>query len=380
VVAVNKGQLPRYLKDGNQYLHHLMTKRRFLSGHLPLKYLKMDVDRTIFNEAVSPLYDPSANTSQANASVWQSNLAAHERALSLKLISSRLRPQHSGVEVINAAVDERSGYDLSRFTNMVDIMLWRTSLHPEENAFVSMSQGTTKPYSWRKFNNQIATIANYFSKKCMLKAGTRIMLMFHFGADFIRALYACFVVGLIPVICPPPELLQSSQKRIQEDVNTMMRALHDLNIQHIIVHTQTEDILRNKTITSAAKIATNMYGKLIGIKKIPETINVEKAPRFNKLLGPESGYSVRSEWTTDKTRPALVLVYQNQSTDFASGAHQYVSYSHGTIVSQCRSQKLTCQIKYQKPLIVTGLTSFEGLGLLHAAFCGVYVGNYTLIF
>jgi acyl-CoA synthetase (AMP-forming)/AMP-acid ligase II len=373
--AVNKGQLPRYLKDGNQYFHHLMTKRRFLSGHLPLKYLQMDVDRTIFNEAISPLYDP---TSQTDASVWKSNLAAHERAQSLKLISRRTRLQHTGVEMIYEAVDERSGYDLSRFTNMVDIMLWRTSLHPEENAFVSMSQGTTKPYSWRKFNNQIATLANYFSKKCMLKTGTRVMLMFHFGADFVRALYACFVVGLIPVICTPPELLQSSQKRIQEDVNTMMRTLYDLNIQHVIVNAQTEDILRNKTVTSAAKIATTIYGKLIGMKRIPDTINIEKAPRFNKLLGPESGYSVRSEWTTDKLRPAFVLVYQNQCIDFASGAHQYVSYSHGTIVSQCRSQKLTCQLKYQKPLIVTGLSAFEGLGLLYAAFCGVYVGKSFL--
>lgn len=374
VAAVNKGQLPRYLKDGNQYVHHLMTKRRFLLGHLPLTYLKMDVDRTIFNEAISPLYDPS-KTSQTDVSVWQSNLAVRERALSLKAILPRPHPQHSGVEVINTTIDERSGYDLARFTNMVDVILWRTSLYPEENAFVSMSHGSTKPYSWRKFNNQIATMANYFSKKCMLKPGTRVMLLFCFGSDFVRALYACFVVGLIPVICSPPELAQSSQKRIQEDVNIMMRTLHDLNIQYIIVNGQTESILRNKTVTSASKIATTVYGKLIGMKKMPDTINVEKAPRYNKMLGPESGFSVRSEWTIDKTRPAFVMVHQNQSTDFPSGAHQYVPYSHGTIISQCRSQKLTCQIKYQKPLIVTGLSAFEGLGLLYAAFCGVYVGK-----
>ena len=98
---------------------------------------------------------------------------------------------------------------------------------------------------------------------------------------------------------------------------------------------------------------------------------MEKAPRYNKLLGPESGLSVRSEWHTDKKRPAFVMIHQS-SDEYR---HEYISYSHDTIVSQCRSQKLTCQIKFQKPLIVSGFNGFEGLGLLQAAFCGVYVGK-----
>lgn len=375
-ISVNKGQLPRYLKDGNQYIHHLITKRRFLAGQLPVKYLKMDVDRTVFNEAISPLTSSSENQA---ISVWRSNPLSYERALSLRLISPRPRPQHSGMEIVKATIDERSGYDLSRFTNLVDIMLWRTSLYPEENAFVAVSQSGTKPYAWRKFNNQIATIANYFSKKCSLKAGTRVLILLHFGTDFVRVLYACFVLGLIPVLCPPPELMQLSQKSLQEDVNIMVRTIHDLNIQHIIVNSQSEDILRNKNVLQAVKISTMQSGKLIGIKKLPEHINIDKAPRFNKMLGPESGFSVKSEWTSDKKRPAFVLINQLETNDSNCGANQYIPYSHDTIVAQCRSQKLTCQIKFQKPLVVTGLSAFEGLGVLHAAFCGVYVGCTTIL-
>ncbi|KAL7318900.1 hypothetical protein PS15m_002085 [Mucor circinelloides] len=375
-VSVSKGQLPRYVKDGNQYIHQLITKRRFLAGQLPIKHLKMDVDRTVFNEATSPLI-PSAEDQAI--SVWRSNPLSYERALSLRLISPRPRPQHSGVEIVNATIDERSGYDLSRFTNLVDIMLWRTSLYPEENAFVAVHQNGTKPYSWRKFNNQIATIANYFLKKCSLKAGARVLVLLHFGPDFVRVLYACFVLGLIPVVCPPPEVMQPSAKRLQEDVNVMVRTLHDLSIQHIIVNSQSEDIVRNKTVLQAVKIATMQSGKAIGMKKLPDHINIDKAPRFNKMLGPESGFSVKSEWTSDKKRPAFVLINQLETDDNACGAHQYIPYSHDTIVAQCRSQKLTCQIKFQKPLVVTGLSAFEGLGMLHAVFCGVYVGCTTIL-
>lgn len=371
VFAVNKGQLPRYLKDGNQYIHPLMTKKHFLSGKLPIKYLKMDVDRTIFNEASSLLYQPDDN----NVSIWQANVASYERALALKVISPRVRAQHTGIEMIHAAFDERSSYDLSRFTNVVDIMLWRTSLYPEENAFVAFSQGGTKPYTWRRFNNQIATIANYFIKKCALKPATAVLVLMHFGIDLVRTVYACFVAGVIPILCPPPEIGQSSQKRIQDDVNLIVRTIYDLKLQYMIVNSQSEDVLRNKTVQAAIKITTTHQGKLIHLKRLPDQINIDKAPRFNKLLGPESGYSVKSEWTSDKLRPAFVLIRQKPTDDYPSGAHQYVPYTHDTILNQCRAQKLTCQIKFQKPLIVTGLNGYEALGLLQSAFCGVYVGK-----
>ena len=250
--TVVKNALPRYLKDGNQYIHHLMTKRRFMTGQLLIKYLKMDVDRTIFNEAVSTLVDEDTI-----ATVWKSALAAYESALALHLISPHLRPQHSGIEFIKPALDERTGYDLSRFTNVVDIMLWRTSLYPEENVFVLVNQHSTKPFTWRKFNNQIATIATYLNsnKKATLKPGAKVMILLPFGADFIRTIYACFVLGLIPIICPPPEPLQVSQKRVQEDVNILARTIQDLKITHILVNSQSEELLRSKSVQSSLKTA-----------------------------------------------------------------------------------------------------------------------------
>lgn len=336
-LVVNQGILPRQLKDGHSTIHPLQTKRRFLSGQLPITFIQLDVDRTVFSDA-------SADT----PNVWLSMMAAYDRALSMQLISPRKRPQHSGIEMIQNATDERSNYDLSKFTNMVDIILWRTSLYPDENAFVIVNGSSTKPISWKKMNGQIAGLAHYLHKKIQLKAGEKVLLLLPFGIDLVRTLYACFVLGLVPVVCPEDCVKPES----------LSDAISDLSITTFLVNAQSEDVLK----------ANKALGALLRRQRL---VHVEKASKFSKLLGPESGYSVRSEWTMDKSRSAMILIHPSVNTY----KQDYVMYGHDTIMAQCRTQKLTCQIKYQRPLIVTGLGGFEGLGLLHAAFCGVYVGK-----
>ncbi|KAI9484006.1 MAG: hypothetical protein EXX96DRAFT_560460 [Benjaminiella poitrasii] len=353
LMAVDKGQLPRYLKDGNQYIHHLMTKRYFIAGRLVIKYLTMDVNRALFITCSDP-----------NLSVWQTCLSSYERAIVLQLITlppPHRRLQHTGIERVTAVIDERSGYDLAKFTNMIDIILWRTSNFPDEHVFSVVSQGELKPVTWRKLNNQIASLAHHFVQKCKLQTGTHVMILMHFGFDLVRTLYACFVTGLIPIICRPPETLQSSSRWILDDVNHMVCALQDLNIQHIITNVQTDDVWRHKQVVAALKELSS--------RKL-QTIYIDRVARYSKMLGPESGFSVKSEWTADKTRPAFVLVHHDR---------QYVPYTHAVILSHCRSQKVTCQINFQRPLIVTGLNAFEGLGLLHAVFCGIYTGCKTFL-
>ncbi|KAG1453677.1 hypothetical protein G6F46_008544 [Rhizopus delemar] len=340
-LVVNQGILPRQLKDGHSTIHPLQTKRRFLSGQLPITFIQLDVDRTVFSDA-------SADT----PNVWLSMMAAYDRALSMQLISPRKRPQHSGIEMIQNATDERSNYDLSKFTNMVDIILWRTSLYPDENAFVIVNGSSTKPISWKKMNGQIAGLAHYLHKKIQLKAGEKVLLLLPFGIDLVRTLYACFVLGLVPVVCPEDCVKPES----------LSDAISDLSITTFLVNAQSEDVLK----------ANKALGALLRRQRL---VHVEKASKFSKLLGPESGYSVRSEWTMDKSRSAMILIHPSVNTY----KQDYVMYGHDTIMAQCRTQKLTCQIKYQRPLIVTGLGGFEGLGLLHAAFCGVYVGCTTIL-
>ncbi|KAI9252635.1 hypothetical protein BY458DRAFT_443701 [Sporodiniella umbellata] len=325
-LVVQKGHLPRIHKNGTSVIHHLETKRLFLAGQLSILHLQMDVDRTVFHEAMG------------TGAFWH-HFSAYERALSLQLISPRGRAQHSGIEMIQNTVDERSNYDLSRFTNIVDIILWRTSLYPDEVAFAVMSGNATKPVTWKKFNYQISGLAHHLSKKC--KNEKRVLLFIPFGLDLIRTIYACFVLGIVPVVCSEGE--------------RVVPMLEYTGITHLLTSSLSEEVTKTKPFQVSTK-------RIRGFTEL----NIERASKFNKLLGPESGYSVRSEWTSDKSRPAMI-------------SEGDLVYGHDTILAQCRTQKLTCQIKYQKPLIVTGMGGSEGLGLLQAAFCGVYVGCTTML-
>lgn len=312
--SVQPGHLPRF----NDTIHPLETKRRFLAGKLVIQQIKMDME-------------PVSTTT---GDPWQHT--SYDLALSQHLIM-RGRAQHSGIEKMQTTIDERSNYDLSKFTNMADIMLWRTSLYADENAFVLVTNNNTKPISWKKINSQVATLAHYLHKK---QVTDKVLLWIPFGLDLIRAIYACFVLGLVPVI----------------GTQELEGTLTNLSIKTILISSQSQDIKIPK-------------------KKNIQILHVDKAPKFNKLLGPESGYSVRSEWTSDKSRPAMIVVNPSTKTDKSD----YVVYGHDTILAQCRIQKLTCQIKYTRPLIVTCMGGLEGLGLLYAAFCGVYVGCTTLL-
>ncbi|KAI8992620.1 hypothetical protein BDB01DRAFT_841793 [Pilobolus umbonatus] len=367
VVAVaGKGSLPRYLKDGNQFIHHLMTKRRFLLGQLNVRHLKIDVDRTIFNAQITPR-SPSIKPEE----IWISVNDYYERAVQLQKIAPHVLSQHTGIEVFNNVIDERSNYDLSKFTNIVDILLWRTAYHADEVAFVGVTSNGTKPYSWKKISNAMATVAYQLDKKMRIKEGAKVLICVPFGIDFVRALYACFVLGIIPVIFSPPDPCQSAH-RIQEDIELMTHTLSTLKVSYILVNSQSEDILNNKAVHNAIKV--NIANSKL-LKKLPDLVNIDKAQRYNKLLGPESGYTVRSHWVSNTDKPSLVIIDQLYQADSPA----YVALGHDTIMAQCRSQKLTSQIKYQKPLVVSAVGGLEGLGLLNAAFCGVFVGCPTIL-
>ncbi|OBZ84976.1 Uncharacterized protein C56F8.02 [Choanephora cucurbitarum] len=347
IFITSSGALPRLMKDGHLCLHTLMTKHQFLLGQLPIKFLKINTSQAILQEASALNYDASHPPL-----TWRWVIAAYEHAIVHGRLPFAMEPQHTGIEIVKSVIDERTGYDLFRFNNIIDILLWRTSLCPDENAFISVQQhGVLKPLTWKGFNHQVVTVARLLIDKWALTPGTKVLLLFQFGIDLISALYACFVVGLVPVVVRP----QASTGQTSELVQTM----HDLGITCIITNSASDDAYRFRSLIKY---------RLLKHK----CIYVDKAPRYSKLLGPESGLSIRSEWTRDKKRPALILVNQQS-------ACRYVPYSHHTIVSQCRTQKITCQIVFSKPLIVTGMNAFEPLGFLYTAFCGVFTGCHTIL-
>lgn len=363
VIILAPNSMSRHTVHGRRRIHPLMAKHAFLTGQMNIRYLKFDVDRTVFN---------LASREDLGVGFWRS-FVAYEKAVRSGQIMPRSQHQHTGMETVRAVIDERTDYDLSSFTNIVDILLWRTRLYAEEIAFVAVTQASnasninTKPYTWRKINNKIAGVANYLMKRGF-KRGRKALVLLPFGIDWIEAIYACMVLGVIPVPFEPPDPIQHPQ-RVTEDVLGMAATVKDLNIDYIIVNSQSDDVMSNKHVVAALKQAKNLYR---GSKfALPEFTNISKASKTSKMLGNESGLYVKPEWfTTGENHPALISVHFTPD-----GQRFYVSLGHETILAQCRAQKMTCQLKSQRSIVGSGIGAYDGLGLLHYAFCGVYVGK-----
>jgi hypothetical protein len=357
IVFVKDNGLPCQLVHGRRAIHPLMTKRYFLQGQLNIRYVKIDVDRTIFNLATND--DPSN-------SLWQSGMA-YDRAIRTGAIIPHPQQQHTGMDRVRNVLDDRTGYDLSRFTNIVDILQWRTTLYPEEIAYtVSTQNGSninTKPYTWRKISYKSATVASHLSKKG-LKRASKVLVMMPFGIDYIFCIYACLAMGVVPVPIEPVDPLQQAQ-RITEFSEQMVEVARDLGVTAILTNAGGDDVMRHHAVKAAIKQCLSSGFKL------PEVINITKAAKHHKLLGKESGFMVRSDWVnTHRNSPTVVLVQTS-----SDGRRFYAHLGHDTILNQCRSQKMTCQMHFKRGIVTTGLGTYEGLGFLHVLFCGVYVGK-----
>ncbi|GAA5813196.1 hypothetical protein MFLAVUS_006670 [Mucor flavus] len=361
IIFVGAKGLPKQIIHGRRSIHPLLTKRHFLQGQLAVRYIKIDVDRTIFNLAYNE--DPSTD-------MWLSGLA-YETAIRSGAIMPHPQPQHTGMEKVSNVVDERTEYDISRFTNIVDVLQWRTAMYPEEIAYIVSSQSganvNTKQYSWKKISYKAATVAAHLTKKG-LKRNTKVLVVMPFGIEYILCIYACLSVGVIPVPLEQVDpILQPN--RVNEFASLMIQVIQDLGIAAMLTNSAGDDVMRHHAVKAAIRAAIPLKFKL------PDTVNISKAPKHHKTLGKESGFMVRPDWiTNDRLTPTIILV-QNSS----DGLQCYTYIGHDTILNQCRTQKMTCQMKSQRGIVTTGLGTYEGLGFLYALFCGVYVGCSTVL-
>ncbi|KAI7894766.1 uncharacterized protein EV154DRAFT_536494 [Mucor mucedo] len=357
ILFVAANGLPRHLVHGRRTVHPLLTKRFFLQGQLSIRTIKIDVDRTIFNLP-------------QNEDLWLSR-SSYEKAVRSGAIFPHPQPQHTGMEKVSNVLDERTDYDLSRFTNMVDVLQWRTTLYPEETAYTVSTQSgntiNTKSYSWRKVSYKSAAIAGYLHKKGF-KRNSKVLVAMPFGIEYVFCIYACLSMGIIPV---PVELAdpQNQPQRINEFCAQMVQVAHELGVSAILTNTAGDDVMRHNTVKAAMKLA--MPAKY----KLPEIVNISKAPKSHKTLGKESGFMVRPDWISPQRNVCAVILVQPSS----DGRRFYAYLGHDTILNQCRTQKMTCQMRSQRGIVTTGLGTYDGLGFLHAVFCGVYVGCGTVL-
>ena len=227
VVIVQAGSLPRSLKNGRLVVNTEMSRKAYEIGALKALYVKVNVDKTIQDLA------------NANVNEWE------QKPLPPGLECT----QHSGIHLFREIIDERTGTDLTKFKCLMDILIWRTSLAPDENVYVTLdSKGKElKPLPFRKFNIKIVGMATALEKK-NIKAGDHVILMYSQSVELTIALYACLVIGAIaiPLATPDPS-------RIREDIITILGVCHEYPVAAIVCNNAAEEIFKSKLWTNALK-------------------------------------------------------------------------------------------------------------------------------
>jgi len=349
-----QGALPRAYKNGRRAVHPILCSRLLKLGCLPLLHLWTWVDDTVFNLAVGD---------DISGGIWGiESLMTRTAAPSIHARTTQLSYCEHPQEIL----DERFMANMSQFSSLTELLVWRATMQPDDVAFLGLDhQGKeAKSITFRKFGMKVASIASYIEKRGGFKAGDKVVLLFPNGIEFAATVYATWMLGLVPVPVPVPE-----QARLQEDIVMLIALLAELKVSRLIGNSVTDEIMKQRATLSHMKA-------YIGARQdpfLPTVLNISKAPKVNKALGKESGYpSSPSVLSADTT---LATVYPHYSTDMR---RILVQVSHTALLAQCRTQKVQGQLRNGRP-IVSCWKSFAGIGLLQSCGLGVYVGAPTVL-
>ncbi|GJJ78779.1 hypothetical protein EMPS_11138 [Entomortierella parvispora] len=120
------GSLPRARKDSKQ-VHTVLCRQLLEEGGLPLIHLYTAADKTLLHCAVGD--DPLGG-------IWGNDaLAARQAAVT----SHTLRVQWSKCESSKEIFDRRRHVDLAHFTNLAEMLVWRSLVTPEDVAYLVSS-------------------------------------------------------------------------------------------------------------------------------------------------------------------------------------------------------------------------------------------------
>ncbi|KAK9727987.1 hypothetical protein K7432_001392 [Basidiobolus ranarum] len=334
--------LPRSLRNGKYTINTELCRKHFRNGKLQIIMLKFSV-----NDLLSTL--PTLDGDDP----YDSNL---ENPSSPKV------PQCTRLEPIHNVIDERTGTDLVQFQNITDILIWRSSMTPEDRAFVTLDlRGREiKSITFKKLNGKISSLAYYLVEKRGLKAGDHVVLIFPHGLDFIVAVHACLVCGLIPIPLAQPDVT-----RLHADFIELVEIIQEFRVKSILVNTVTEELMSGKQVQSYLR---SYYPNL----RFPYIFNTTKAPKTSKMLGQDGSFKGREQWLQPGST-ALILSYMSPDMKRTS-----VRLTHHAVISHCQLQKSIFQMISGRPLISCART-FNGFGFMQATMMGIFVGCTSLL-
>ncbi len=222
---------------------------------------------------------------------------------------------------------------------LVDLLCHQSTHQPNKLAFTFLQDGETEVSSltYEKLNQKARAIA--VKLKFLCAPGSRALLLYPPGLEFITAFFGCLYAGVVAVPAYPPRRNQNSSR-----------------LQAVIVDAQAELVL-----TTALEL-TNIKGQLLG--------NPELA-RLQWLATDSVNEGVALEW--EKPTVSSDTLAFLQYTSGSTGTPKGVMVSHGNLL--CNEQMIQTAFKHTEKCIFVGwLPLFHDMGLIGNVLQPLYLG------
>jgi acyl-CoA synthetase (AMP-forming)/AMP-acid ligase II len=330
----------------------MLCKKRFLEGSLRAEFVKFFVRKSI---SMIP------HGEDVIGGIWSPYVSELRRRTLEKFPN-----QISTVDYREKSFDEKTGAPLTDFKTIIDILKFRVASSSDSIAFHNIDNNgkiSTKPITWKKFENRMYSVCQYFMEKS-ITPGRHVVLMYSLSEEFVIAVYACFMCGIIPI-----PMLPFDSNRIGEDFPAFVGVLRDFDINEIFVNEEVERFLKNGPIADVLKKLSNKRARGLKIKNTTKLTKVSSIANLNsKISKAQAAVNFRNPNT-------IALIWLNFTSD-----HYRVcaTLSHKAIMGICKVFKETCNLS-SRSSIVGCVRHSSGIGFIQAALLGVFLGTTTYL-
>lgn len=353
VLVVDCDTLPKILRSGGREIANMLCKKRFLEGSLRSDFVKFFVRNSI---SMIP------HGEDVIGGIW-SPYVSELRSLALQ----KFPCQFSTIDYREKSIDDKTGAPLTDFKTIIDILKFRVANSGDSIAFQNLDnsgKSSSKTLTWKKFETRVYAVCHYLIEKAVIKPGQYVMLMYSLSEEYVVAIYACLICGIIPI-----PMLPFDSNRIGEDFPAFVGVVRDFDVQEVLVNEEVEKFLKNGPVSDALKRMNHKRNKTLKLKNTAKLTKVSSIATLNsKIAKYQAATNFRDENTT-------VLIWLNFTSDhYRVGA----TLSHKNIMGICKVFKETCNLSSSSS-IVGCVRHSCGIGFVQAALLGVYLGTTTYL-
>lgn len=353
VVVVDCDSLPKIMRSGGLEIANMLCKKNFLEGSLKSEFVKFFVRQSV---SMIPYGEDIIG------GIW-SPYASQLRTSSLM----RFEPQISAVDYRPKSYDDKTGAPLTDFKSILDVLKFRVASSGDSVAFQNIDtsgKGSSKPLTWKKFELRVYAVCYYLIEKASIRQGQYVILMYSLSEEFVIALYACLMCGIIPI-----PMLPFDSNRIGEDFPAFVGVTKDFDVTDVFVNDDVERFMKNGPVADAFKKVNSRRPRPLRLKN---TSKLTKVSNVAGLLSKITKYQAASNFRDPNTTS---LIWLNFTSDhYRVGA----ALSHDNIMRICKVFKETCNLSSSSS-IVGCVRHASGIGFVQAVLLGVYLGTTTFL-